>query len=286
MNIIIYSINNNSCIFCSFPQFVVLFLVAAANAASIVPAKYESSVVRNDRVGNNFAYSITENKAVGGAVIPDVGVAAANPVEIQSVSVLPVQNVVADTRNIQLQQAEIPVFQQQLVASPVQTQQILTPLRTRVQSQVLVPTVQRIQSQQILQPVTTRVTQQQQIQPQQVQQVVEVPVTRVQSAGLVAPVQQVQDVQNLEIQNVRVTPLNYEQANVKTLNYGVVPSFSYQIQQQPISVLESQQAVPISNLGLYGINYGIRGLSLPYAYSYPYTGSNAQQLSYNIIQAE
>lgn len=255
--------------------FVVLFLAATAHAASIVPAKYESSVVRNDRVGNNFAYSITENKAVGGAVLPEVAVAAANPVEIQSVSLLPVQ----DTRAVQLQQAEIPVIQQQLVAAPisgVQSQQILTPVTTRVQSQVVVPAVQRFQNQ-IVQPVATRLQQQ-----QQVQQVVEVPVTRVQSAALVAPVQQVQDVQNLEIQNVRVTPLNLEQANVKTVSYGVVPSINYQIQQQPISLVESQ---PINNIGLYGINYGIRGLAYPYAYSYPYTATNAQQLSYNLIQA-
>ncbi|XP_069701796.1 uncharacterized protein [Periplaneta americana] len=57
----------------------ILCLAAAANAASVFPV--ESSVVKSDRVGDNFSYSIHQNQ---GYAAVDSGVAAVYPYEVKT----------------------------------------------------------------------------------------------------------------------------------------------------------------------------------------------------------
>ncbi|PSN44421.1 hypothetical protein C0J52_16459 [Blattella germanica] len=218
---------------------VVLCLAAVANAASVYPL--ESSVVKSDRVGDNFSYSIHQNhgyavssdvKQVVPAATPYVAqqpvVSVASPVEVK-------QHVVpAATTYVAQQPAVVSVAQQHVV--PVDFKQHVVPAATTYVAQ---------------QPAVVSVAQQPVVS-------VAAPAVEVKhhytGHQVVAPV----EVQTTELKHV--VPATAYVAAKPTTYYATSPVKSY------VKNYVSAAAVPVAQYYPYA--------AYPYAaYAYPYVNS-------------
>nr|AGM32682.1 hypothetical protein [Coptotermes formosanus] len=117
----------------------ILCLVAAANAAAVLPV--ESSVVKSDRVGDSFSYSIHQNQGYAVGDVPSL-----YPYEVKSDKIKQVVPATAYVAPVEVQSTEfkhvVPVaplegYKQLLPVSPIQLKSTVLPGATYMSAEPL-----------------------------------------------------------------------------------------------------------------------------------------------------